>query len=121
LNVGFDFAFLPLITETPWPTPFERLRLTMIPGYGPGLPSGSSICPGNSAWVTSVSPDDVESPVCGDDVPLRAMCRMAEPPLCAAALTEVVMVALITSATAALTTAAAISVAAEAMRKFDER
>src|SRR6266853_1870393 len=73
LNCGFDLAFLPLFTETPLPTPFERLRLMMIPGNGPGLPSGSSIWPGNSAWVTSLSPDDVESPVCGDEVPLRAI------------------------------------------------
>src|SRR6266704_282716 len=77
LNCRCDLAFGPLGTQAPLPVPLERLRLTIIPGNGPGDPSGSSICPGNSAYVTSAPPAGVYSPVCGDDVPLKKIDRVA--------------------------------------------
>ena len=51
-NCGFDFAFLPLLTETPLPVPWEMLRLTMVPPNASG-PSSSSDSPANSSSVTS--------------------------------------------------------------------
>src|SRR5438034_5821096 len=68
LNCGFDFAFLPLETDAPLPTPVERLRSTIVPLKASG-PSSPSSWPGNSTVVTSPAPDGVKSPVCGAPVP----------------------------------------------------
>ena len=65
-NCGCDLAFLPLFTDTPLPVPWERLRLTIVPGYGPGLAS----VPASPANSTPRPPSDaVNGPVWGAPVP----------------------------------------------------
>jgi hypothetical protein len=60
IELGFDFAFLALLTEAPPPAPVEKL---IVPEYGSGPSSDSSPSPANSSSPATPSSLGENGPV----------------------------------------------------------